>query len=105
MALDNVTISRQLIQTWFYLRYAGLLGAELSLFHDVDGKKLRPELRYVYDVVEKGLRPNDQGDILADHIKYMRLVSVKPLATLGQIGGLDGVLSESWQVARQHAAI
>lgn len=105
MALDNITISRQLIQTWFYLRYAGLLGAELSLSNDINGTKLMPEFRYSYDVSERGLRRNDQGDISADHIKYMRLVSVKSLAVLGQIGGLEAVLFESWHVARQHASI
>jgi DNA repair protein RecO len=105
MALDNLIISRQLIQTWFYLRYSALLGAELSLVNDMNGKKLQPDLRYSYDVSEKGLRENTQGDITADHIKYMRLVNAKSLTVLAQIGGLEGVLPESWLVARQHAAI
>lgn len=105
MALDSLTISRQLIQTWFYLRYSALLGAELSLVSDMNGKRLQSDLRYSYDVSEKGLRENVQGDITADHIKYMRLVNAKSLTVLAQIGGLDAVLPESWLVARQHAAI
>ncbi|MEP6710721.1 MAG: DNA repair protein RecO, partial [Candidatus Saccharibacteria bacterium] len=56
MALDSLTIDRRLIETWFYLRYATLLGHELNLTHDVDGEKLGSDQRYIYDVTEKGLR-------------------------------------------------
>lgn len=105
MALDALGISRQLVQTWFYLHYARLLGHELSLTNDVNGQKLSPDGRYVYDVSEKGLRPAPTGELTADHIKILRLASVKPLKTLAQIGGLEAVLPDCWMVARQHAAI
>jgi hypothetical protein len=105
MALDALSISRQLIQTWFYLRYAALLGHELSLTHDINGKKLQPEGRYAYDVGEKGLREAVKGDITADHIKFLRLVSVKSLTILKQIGGVNTILPDCWLLARQHAAI
>lgn len=104
-ALDSKQVPLQLTQTWFYLRYAGLLGYELSLLHDIEGKKLRAEERYSYDTSEKGLRGNSQGELSADHIKFLRLVSVKPLKTVAQIGGIEEILQECWQVARQHAAL
>lgn len=105
MALDVLTIPRPLIQTWFYLRYAALLGYELSLFNDVDGQPLSADKSYMYDVSEKGLRASTRGDLVADHIKFLRLVSVKPLQTLAQVGGIEQILPECLQVARQHAAI
>lgn len=105
MALDVLTISRQLVQTWFYLHYARLLGYELSLTNDINGQKLSPEKRYAYDIGEKGLREAPNGELTADHIKILRLASVKPLKTLAQIGGLEGVLPGCWMTARQHAAI
>jgi DNA repair protein RecO len=105
MALDNKTISRQLVETWFYLRYATLLGAELSLAHDIHGEKLQPESRYTYDVSEKGLSESVRGELTADHIKFLRLVNVKSLAILAQIGGIETILPDCWMVARQHAAI
>lgn len=104
-ALDVLTISRQLVQTWFYLRYAALLGHELSLTNDINGEKLSPEKRYAYDVGEKGLREAQNGELSADHIKILRLASAKPLKALAQIGGLEAVLPDCWLVARQHAAI
>jgi len=105
MALDALSISRQLIQTWFYLRYSQLLGYELSLVHDINGEKLSSDKKYTYDVGEKGLRESANGELGADHIKFLRLVSAKPLKTLAQIGGLESILPDCWLVSRQHAAI
>lgn len=105
MALDALTISRQLIQTWFYLRYAALLGHELSLTHDAAGQLLRPDLRYFYDEAEMGLREAPQGNISADHIKLLRLINAKSLKVLAQVGGIESTLPDCWLVARQHAAI
>jgi DNA repair protein RecO (recombination protein O) len=103
--LDTLSISRQLVEAWFYLRHAALLGRELSLTNDVFGERLNPELRYTYDVSEQGLRESANGEITADHIKFLRLVNAKSLKVLAQIGGVEAVLPESWSVARQHAAI
>lgn len=103
--LNRATVPFQLIQSWFYIHYADLTGYELSLERDVMGNKLEADKRYMYDVGEKGLRPSEQGDITADHIKYLRLIVAKPLLTVAQIGGVEGILPDCWLVARQHAAL
>lgn len=105
MALDALSISRQLVQTWFYLRHASLLGHELSLTHDTKGQPLQPDLRYIYDETEMGLREAPQGNIQADHIKLLRLINAKSLKVLAQVGGIESTLPDCWSVARQHAAI
>ncbi len=103
--LDILSMSRQLVETWFYLRYAALLGRELSLTNDIAGERLDSQLRYAYDVGEQGLREATNGEITADHIKFLRLVNAKSLKVLAQIGGIDAVLMDCWSVARQHAAV
>jgi DNA repair protein RecO (recombination protein O) len=103
--LDVTTIPRQLIEAWFYLRHAALLGHELSLVNDVAGNRISADQRYTYDVSERGLRMAVNGELTADHIKFLRLLSVKSLKILAQIGGVSEVLPECWMVARQHAAI
>lgn len=105
MALDVLSIPRQLIQTWFYLHYAQLLGYELSLNNDTSGQVLQSDQRYTYDVAEKGLRQSAQGGLTSDHIKFLRLANVKSIKTLTQIGGLEAILPECWLVAREHAAL
>ncbi|HTK39571.1 MAG TPA: DNA repair protein RecO [Patescibacteria group bacterium] len=103
--LDEANVPLQLTQTWFYLRYAEITGYELSLDRDVSGNKLMPDKRYMYDVGEKGLRLSEQGDITADHIKYLRLIAAKPLLTVAQVGGVEDVLPDCWLLARQAAVL
>lgn len=104
-ALDDLNIPRQLVETWFYLRYGELLGHALNLRHDTNGRPLAADKRYAYDVSEQGLRETPAGDLGAPHIKLLRLASVKPLRVLGQVGGLQPILSASLLAARQHASI
>lgn len=104
-SLDSVTIQLDLIETWFYLRYAGLMGHELNLAYDVDGNRLSPEVSYEYDVAEKGLRQAEGGDLTAGHIKLLRLIATKPIQTLVQVGGIAAVVGECLDVARRHSSI
>lgn len=105
MALDAKTISLELTETWFYLRYAELLGHGLNLEFDADGTKLSQEERYRYDVGDQGLREYPGGEVGAEHIKLLRLVATKSLKVLAQIGGVDAILSDCLRVARDHAAL
>ncbi len=104
-ALDRSSVSLELIQTWFYLRYAALLGHELSLVNDIDGHRLQSESHYSYDLHEKGFRLHLGGDISAGHIKLLRLMGAKPLLVVAQIGGIEPVIDECLSVTRQHAAV
>lgn len=104
-ALDVMTLPLQLTQTWFYVQYADLLGSPLSLVNDIDGQPLRSDVRYTYDVGEKGLRQAVNGELTADHIKLLRLTQAKPLEVLVQVGGVGAILPDCWAVARAHAAI
>lgn len=103
--LNIVNLPLALTQSWFYLHYADMVGHQLSLDRDVNGDRLQPELKYQYDVGDQGLRQQENGDITADHIKFLRLVAAKPLLTVAQVGGIDRILDDCWLVARQHAAI
>lgn len=105
MGLDVATIPLQLIQTWFYLHYAELTGYELNVERDVSGRVLVADKTYMYDPAEKGLRLSDQGDINADHIKLLRIITTRSIAVAAQIGGTEAILSDCWLIARQHAAI
>jgi DNA repair protein RecO (recombination protein O) len=105
MGLDAMTIQLDLTQTWFYLRHAGLLGHQLNLEVDTNGEKLSAERSYRYDEGEQGLREAMGGEITAEHIKLLRLISTRSLKVLAQIGGVDAILPSCMQVARQHAAL
>lgn len=103
--LDAVTIPLALIETWFYIRYAGLLGHELNLELDIDGHPLVADEKYRYDIGEKGLRQLPSGEISGEHIKLLRLIATRSLKVLVQIGGVGELLPEALRVARDHASI
>lgn len=105
MGLDVLTIPLPLIETWFYMRYAGLLGHELNLELDIDGQPLQEDAFYRYDIGEKGLRQLANGELSGEHIKLLRLISSRSLKVLVQIGGIAALLPACLQVAREHAAI
>lgn len=104
-ALDVQAIPLPLIQTWFYVRIAQILGDELNVLRDFKGDKLSPEKLYRYDSQEKGFKVDERGTILAGHIKILRLASAKPLSVIVQVGGMNEYLADCLYVARQHAAL
>lgn len=103
--LDMASVPLQLTQTWFWVQYARLSGYELNVWRDVTGSQLQIDKRYMYDTSEQGLRIAEQGDIGPEHIKYLRLMTQKPLRTVAQVGGVDAVLADCWLLARQHVAL
>ena len=105
MGLDVLTIPLPLIETWFYARYASLLGHELNLDLDIDGEKLEADVAYRYDSGEQGLRRVESGEITSAHIKLLRLVATRPLKVLVQIGGVGALLPHILMVVREHAAV
>ncbi|NTW62447.1 DNA repair protein RecO [Candidatus Saccharibacteria bacterium] len=103
--LDVLSIRLELIQAWFYMRYSQYMGYELSLWHDVSGNELSSDISYRYDVGERGFAISNNGNITADHIKLLRLIAVKPLSALVQIGGIGDVITDCMSVSREHAAV
>lgn len=99
--LDRHEVNRQLIETWFYLQHTYLLGEGVNLQTDVVGQPLSPDKLYMFDEIERALRPTEQGNIGADHIKLLRLIDSKTLEQVAQIGGIEPVITDCWLVARQ----
>ena len=104
-ALDVVTVPVQLVQTWFYMRVSALLGEELSMSRDYKGSKLEVDKIYRYDSSERGFVDDARGSVTAEHIKILRLVGVKPLGVIVQVGGMEQYLADCLDIARRHAAL
>ena len=105
MALDSKTIPLLLIETWFYIHVAAVLGHEINLERDIEGAALAADQTYMYDIGEQGLRPAGNGQLTAGHIKLLRLIATKSLKVLAQVGGVDDALPVCLNVARAHAAL
>ena len=103
--LDTMSVPLALVQTWFYVRVAELLGDGLNMSRDFQGKKLEGDKRYRYDNTEKGFVEDVNGLITSEHIKILQLVLAKDLNVILQVGGMSEYLADCLYVARQHAAL
>ena len=77
--LDKLEVNRQLIEAWFYIQSAYLLGEGINLRTDAVGQPLESDKVYMFDNIERAFRPSEQGNIGADHIKLLRLIDSKTL--------------------------
>lgn len=101
--LNNLDIDPRLVETWFYLRFSELLGYEMGLHYDTEGKKIIEDKTYSYNISEKGLTLSSKGEIEANHIKLMRILMAHPIAVAGQISGVNKIINECLMIARAHA--
>lgn len=103
--LNSKALFIEIVQSWFYIRYAFLTGHDLSFSFDINGNKIVADFNYFYDIDERGFRPDISGNLKSDHIKLLRLISTKNLDILAKIGGTESLLADCLAVAREHAAI
>lgn len=105
VSLDNFSISLPIIETWFYMRFSSLEGHELNLDIDVDGKSISSNQNYIYDQREKGLRQSINGNLTANHIKLLRLISSKQLNIVNMVSGTTEYENACLMVSKEHASI
>ena len=105
MGLDDTKTNLALIKAWFYIHYSALMGDELSTQRDAGGELLQPDQTYRYNVGEKALVVHPAGDITANHIKLLRLLSDRPLHVARHVSGIEDFIVVVAATAHQHASI
>ncbi len=103
--LNKPTVDMRLIEAWFYLHLADLLGESLNLVKDESGQAITADEVYFYDSNSKGLIKSEQGNLIADHIKMLRLLSSKSLNLITKISGVDEILDDVLLVAKAHCSV
>jgi DNA repair protein RecO (recombination protein O) len=99
--LDDLSIDWHLIELCFRLQLATLLGHGLNLATDREGNKLQPDKTYHYDFGDNAFYiQGDQGRFKSDHIKLLRLASVKNPVVLKQVAGIDEVMNDCLWLVR-----
>lgn len=100
--LDAKSIDWRLVELWFRLRLNILLGHGLNLLTDREDKKLAADKKYHFDFADNAFYEHTAGRFDSEHIKLLRLASVKTPAVLRQVSGLDAILDDClWLVRSQ----
>jgi hypothetical protein len=96
----NRGTSNELVECWFWFNYAKALGEQINLYRDTTGEKLSPDDRYYWDVAEMSLGKKENGEIGADEIKIMRLMTSSDIGVSERIIGIGDSLSAIIRIAR-----
>jgi len=98
--LDNKKIPLQLVEAWFWLQLAILLGVGMNLATDDQGQKLKADSRYDYRGEEAVFSENENGQFSADHIKLLRLLSAQNPRIAAQVKDIEPLLEDIVWLAR-----
>lgn len=104
-SLNESKIKLKIIQAWFYLSLAKLLGNELNTATDNNGMKLVEDISYRFDRDEQVFVFDDHGDYNSGHIKILRLMTNNPPSIIAKISEIDEYIDECVQVAQIVAKI
>lgn len=103
--LNDLTIDLQLIEAWFHLQQAALLGGALNVTHDNQNRRLHHERRYDFDTGDMLFVEHEQGAFTADHIKLLRLLIAKNPRLVSHVSGVGPLIEDILWVSRQVSTI
>ena len=99
-ALNEPSTPVQVVEVWFWLQLAILLGVGLNLTTDKRGQKLRADTQYDFDSGINEFVESEQGRFSTDHIKLLRLLSAQSPRVAAQVKGLGSLIEDCLWAAR-----
>lgn len=90
-----------LVEAWFVVRLKKISGEELNFYRDSKGAKLAESKTYHWDMYEKVMVQDPQGDIGANQIKLLRLMAVSDLNTVRRIKTNEAMLAPVLRLAQE----
>lgn len=82
----------QLVTSWFGINFLRASGEEINLYRDINGEKLRADLRYNWNTIEGAFENAKNGEFGADEIKLLRLMTTLELRKVKLIKVSDEML-------------
>lgn len=104
-ALNDSFIQLKIVQTWFYLKLAKLLGNELNLATDNSGMKLVEDAKYQFDVGHEVFVFTENGVYGSNHIKLLRVVANNEPKVVQKLSGIEEIIDDSLHLAQIVAKI
>lgn len=97
---DDLQLDWRITELCFRLRFTQLLGHGLNLAIDQAGQKLAADKKYYYSFADNAFFQDDQGRFTSEHIKLLRLASIKNPVVLRQVSGVDEVIDDCLWLVR-----
>ncbi len=98
--LNELNVDFRIVELWFRLRFAAILGVGLNVVSDFRGKPLNADEQYDFDFADMAFVPRPRGAFGEEHIKFLRLANAKNPAILRQVSGVEGVIDDCLRLLR-----
>ena len=105
VSLNDEMISLKIIQTWFFLRLAKLLGNELNLATDNSGMKLIEDTKYHFDVAHEVFVFSESGVYGSNHVKLLRVITNNEPKVIAKVSGMENIIDDCLHLAQIVAKI
>jgi len=99
-SLNDAEINDKVIEAWFWLQLAILMGVGMNLATDINGMKLVEESRYNFEEADSAFVYSENGRFTTEHIKLMRLLSAQPPRVAQQVKGIENLIADCVWLAR-----
>ncbi len=98
--LNDHDIDRRIVELWYRLQMAILLGVGINLSTDENGMKLIEDATYRYDVEENSFVYDANGVYTSDHIKLLRVASAQNPRVINQIKNVEALINDLTIIGR-----
>lgn len=99
--LDDINISRELVELWFTMQLLELSGHAPNLSTDTKGEKLASENTYVFSFDDMAFASTPQGSSIANVAKLLRLSSSRSmLDKIAKVQGIEDSIPGALQIAK-----
>lgn len=97
--LNNLSIDLRIVQAWFHIRFAEIIGHGLNVSRDSQNKPLAEDKTYRFDIAEMSFIEDPKGVFEANHLKLLKLLQHKTPDIIAKIGGTDQLLDDCLSIA------
>lgn len=99
-SLDDLSIDLRIIELWYRLQMAILLGVGINLSTDANGMKLVEDATYRFDVDEMAFVYDERGQYGSEHIKFLRVASAQNPQVIAHIKNASQLLDACQTIGR-----
>jgi len=98
--LDEAGIDARLIEIWFRLQLAILLGVGLNVVTDINGMKLVEDSQYQFNTSDMAFEHTPTGKFTTRHIKLLRLLTLRDPRIISKVSGIGDLVDDCLWLAR-----
>jgi DNA repair protein RecO (recombination protein O) len=99
-SLHDLAVPTQLVEIWFRLQMAILLGGALNLSTTAGNAPLEPGKLYNFNFDDMHFVQHPKGRFKENHIKLLRLLTAKDPRVIARVGGIENLFKDSLWLAR-----